>query len=75
MPNETKKSTERERCIRRAGIRRGMRIALYEVQQMLDPLGVRLVMPLISSATPWTLPKVVVGPRRRQSASPAYART
>lgn len=45
MPNETKKSTERERRIRRAGIRRGMRIALYEVQQMLDPLGVRLVMP------------------------------
>lgn len=43
MPKETSKQTAHERTIRRAGIRRGMRIALYEIQQLLGPVGVKLV--------------------------------
>lgn len=45
MPKETKKRSEHDRIVRRAGIRRGMRIAIYEIQQMLAPLGVTLAVP------------------------------
>lgn len=39
---KTQKQTAHERRIRRAGIRRGMRIALYEVGQLLAKSGVVL---------------------------------
>lgn len=41
---KTRKQAEHERTVRRAGIRRGMRIALYEVGQMLAKSGVALTM-------------------------------
>lgn len=45
MPKDTRKQTKHDRTIRRAGIRRGMRIALYEVGQMLKQSGVVLTVP------------------------------
>lgn len=63
MP-KTRKQADHERTIRRAGIRRGMRIALYEVGQMLAKSGV--VLQVGSDFVPYTV-DIAEGGRRAAS--------
>lgn len=50
---KTDKQLAADRTRRRAAIRRGMKIALYEVQQVLRAQGVELALP------PWFIPYTV----------------
>lgn len=75
--SKTQKQVEHERRIRRAGIRRGMRIALYEVAQMLAESGV--VLQVGKDFVPYTV-DIAEGGRRdaplrdRLAGSCAYAK-
>lgn len=62
---KTKKQIARERVKRRANIRRGVRIAIYEANQMLAKHGQRLVVPY------WWVPyTVAIAEGGRRGATP-----
>lgn len=64
MP-KSQKQRDTERTKRRAAIRRGMKIAIYEIQQALAPHGLKLTFPL--DFIPYT---VAIAEGGRRGASP-----
>lgn len=64
MP-KSQKQRERERTKRRAAIRRGMKIAIYEIQQALAPHGAKLT--FSPAFIPYT---VAIAEGGRRGASP-----
>lgn len=65
MKSKSVKQRQQERTRRRADIRRGMKIALYEVNQTLAPLGIRLEYP--PAFVPYT---VALAEGHRRDATP-----